>query len=332
MADPGENLRLIKYTILQTTLIPSLLCDLLVFAHFIRRWRTEILVAPQNHAILCLLAVSFTQKLSGIVFLLYYLRWGVVLQQTYAFCATWNWLDYSLLAVSVNLLAWCCIERHLFVFHNQMMKRIGCRLVFHYLPLTVCLIYTPLFYAVVIFFPVCAHEWDYTFPLCGAPCYSYLSSLGTFDCLFHNGLPILIILLANVSLVSRILWQKMKQQRAVQWNRQRRLVIQLSLVSSLFLIFVSPLTTVGVVQALWSRTFLMDVQFDYFYYLVYFSNQLLPFVIVSSLPKMRQELREWITIAWRLCRCRTQIRPMRSTTAVADRLNTSRAIPLRTTS
>jgi hypothetical protein len=71
MADLVERLRLIKYALLQSTIGPSLICDLFVFIHFIRHWRKAIVTAPQNHVILCLLLVSFIEKMSDTPFILY---------------------------------------------------------------------------------------------------------------------------------------------------------------------------------------------------------------------------------------------------------------------
>ncbi|CAF3796361.1 unnamed protein product [Rotaria sp. Silwood1] len=187
MMDPLKRLRLIKYAILQTTMGPSLICDLFVFIYFIRHWRKEILMKPQNHVIACLLIASFIQKITDSPFTLYYLRWGIVVQETYTFCAIWNWLHYSLTCVSLHLLTWYCIERHLFIFHSQMMKKKYCLILFHYIPLIVCSLYTPVFYIRYIFFPPkCVNVWYYTIMLCVAPCYTYTDKfLNSFDWLFH---------------------------------------------------------------------------------------------------------------------------------------------------
>jgi hypothetical protein len=293
MTDANERVRLIKYAVLQTTIAPSLICDLFIIIHFIRHWRKQIIKAPQNHVILCLLLVSFIQKITDAPFILYYLRWGVVIQQTYTFCVAWNWWDDSTLAVSLHLVTWCCIERHLFVFHNQMMKKKWCLILFHYIPLIICLLYTPVFYAIVEFFPTrCTNVWDYSL-ICGGACYSFDPFLGAYDWLCNYGFPTLIILLANIFLFCRIIWQKVKQQRPVQWRRQKRMIIQLVFISLLYLILLLPSVIVGVIEALLLPTFLVDIQFNYFLYILYFINQLLSFVIVGSLPELQKELRQW---------------------------------------
>ncbi|CAF0775119.1 unnamed protein product [Adineta steineri] len=311
MSDDADQTRLVKYVILQTTMGPSLLCDLIVFIFFFRHFKTEILNVPHNHVTFCLLIVSFIQKNTDILFHLYYLRWGNVLLPTYAFCSIWNWINYSFYCVTIHLILWCCIERHLFVFHSQMMKRRRNLILFHYIPLTVCLLYVPSFYLKFIFFPPqCTNIYDYTIVYCGAPCYlSADPALGTFDWLFHIGTPVLLIFFSNLLLFIRIIWQKIKQQHRIDWGRQKRLVIQLGFISSLALLFASPAIIVGCIQLLWLPTFLSDIQNDYFYFIGCFINQLLPFTIVSSLPKLNQELKRWFDRIKRRVHANIQIQP-----------------------
>ena len=330
MPEANERLHLIQYAILQATNVPSLLCDLLVFAHFIRRWRTELFAAPQNHVILCLLIVSFVQKTTDVPFALYHLRWGVAIQQTELFCAMWGWLTYSTTTVSLHLLTWCCLERHLFVFHSTMMKQRRCLILLHYIPLAVTLFYSPSFYIVAIFLQTsCTNSWDYTISLCGSPCYNYLPVWGTVDWLFHCAFPIMVTVLANVLLFTRVIWQNVRQQRAVQWRRQRRLIVQLALISGLFLILLTPLVTVGVIQALWIPTFLMDIQYEYLFYMPYFTSQFLPCVIVGSLPRMHKELKEWYESIKRRLITRRRVRPNLGSHTITVNHDRAISIPLR---
>ncbi len=97
MASTDEHSRLIRYALLQSTIGPSLICDIFVFIHFIRHWRKEIIQSPQNHSIICLLILSFIQKTIEMPFILYYYRWGISIQQNDTFCTIWNWLDFTLI-------------------------------------------------------------------------------------------------------------------------------------------------------------------------------------------------------------------------------------------
>ena len=168
------------------------------------------------------------------------------------------------------------------------MKKKWCLILFHYLPLIFCLSYTPLFYFRYIFFPpYCANVWDYTIIYCGGVCYAYFNSfVGTSDWMCNYAVATLIISFANLLLFFRMIWQKIKKQLPIEWSRQRRMIIQLSFISILYLIFMLPEVIVGSVQTLWSPDFLSDVQNNYFYYIVYFISQFLPFIIVGSLPEL----------------------------------------------
>lgn len=184
-----------------------------------------------------------------------------------------------------------------------------------------CLSYTPFFYLRFIFFPTtCTNTWDYTIIYCGGACYSYFDPvLGTFDWLFNYGLPSLLIIFVNFLLFGRVVWHKIKQGRAIQWRRQKRMIIQLTFVSILYLIFMLPQVAVGSIQTLWSPTFLSDIQANYFYYIVYFINQFLPFIIVSSLPEMHKDVKRWIERVKRHFNHGRQLHPVDLTIATVNR-------------
>ena len=148
---------------------------------------------------------------------------------------------------------------------------------------------------------------------CGTPCYTYsYPFLATFDWVFHCGVPVLLIVIANLIFFFRVLWHKFQQQHPIEWGRQKRLIIQLGFISSLFLILASPQIIVGCIQILWEPTFLSDIQNDYFYPMGSFMNQLLPFVIVGSLPKLKEEMKRSIDFLRRRCRRRWPIQLLSS--------------------
>ena len=135
---------MVKYAMLQVITIPSIICDVLLLMYFIRHWRKEIIEKQQNHIIFCLLIFGFIQKTTDVPFLLYFLRWGHALIHTNMFCLVWTFLDYSTVSGSLHILTWCCIERHLFIFHGLIMRHRRNLILFHYIPMTMTLIYLPL--------------------------------------------------------------------------------------------------------------------------------------------------------------------------------------------
>jgi len=295
MDDDVTTINFVKYILLQITIIPSILCDLFVFAYIIRNWKKEIVNAPQNHVIALMLLMSFIQKIAETPFSLYFLYWGAVFKESDGFCMYWTWIDYSLLMSCLHLLTWCAIERHLFVFHGQMMKKKWCLIVFHYMPMFVALLVAPTFYfCMIVIFPECTSTWIYTYMFCGGACYSYTVFWGAFDWIFNLATAVTVLFFANILLFYRFILQKRRQQRIVQFNHKRRIIIQLTFTALLYILLMSPSLILGVIQALWLPTFGLDVQVNYFFYMCSYANLFLPFVIISSIPGVRHELKEYI--------------------------------------
>ena len=296
MSEVNERNEFGKYLVLQVTTVPSLLCDILILIHFIRHWKKEIVESSHNHAFVYLILASCIQKSVDVPFLLHYLRWGFSLLQNSTFCLAWCWIDYSLISCLLHMLAWFSIERHLFVFHHQWMKKKSSLLLFHYVPLVICSVYAPLFYLIVIFFPSkCANTWIYSEMFCGGACYVYNDPvLSTFDWLFHYATPVLIIFLANILLFLRVVWRKLALGQPIDWRRQRWMILQLVYLSTLCLVLQGPATIIGVIQMLWLPTFAYDVQTNYLFYITYFLYQFLPIVIMTSLPGFHKDIRQCI--------------------------------------
>ena len=64
----------------------------------------------------------------------------------------------------------------------------------------------------------------------------YNKTLATFDWTAQNGMPTVIIILANISLLLRVIKQKRRHQQRINWRKQRRITLHLLSISSLFLI------------------------------------------------------------------------------------------------
>ncbi|UJR22464.1 hypothetical protein I4U23_025521 [Adineta vaga] len=303
MNNTNKDNRLVQYTLLQIVIVPSLICDLFLFIYFTRHWYKTIRNAPQNHLILCLLIISFIQKTTDMPLILYFFRWNTVAEKSYTFCAVWNLLNHSLDCMNLYLFAWYCIERHLFIFHFQIMKKTWCLIGFHYIPLIFFLLYALIFYLTVIFFiRICSNNWNYSLIFCGDVCYLYNSFWSLFDWLSNHLTPVLIIFIANSLLFFRILWQTIRQQRPNLYHRQKRMLIQMIFISTLYLILIVPQIIVQIIQIIQIHKFTPPVnQDDYFHYISYYINQFLPFVIFISFPKIQKNLKR--------CCNRTQIQP-----------------------
>jgi hypothetical protein len=173
------------------------------------------------------------------------------------------------------------------------------RYVLHHLPLFLCIAYPTIFYVfAIILYPCDGTQWDYTNNLCGyANCYLlYDAKLGTFDLMFDNTVPLIADILSNMVLIVRVGRLKRRSQQQSRWRQQRRMMLQLFCVSSLYVVAWLPCITVYQVQIFYPN-FLGQIQSDYFLDLIYISEPFLPWICVGFFP----ELVKWIK---QLCRCR----------------------------
>ena len=174
---------------------------------------------------------------------------------------------------------WASIERHIIIFSNSIFQIRWKRLVFHYLPLSIAILYTPIFYGYVIFIYNCINTWDYEELLCTAPCFYENKILGSIDWLLNIIIPAFSIVLANLILIIRVIFRATGIRHNIERTKKnRKMTIQLLSISSVFLIFWLPIAITGLIQQFFSPTFLIDIQFNIFFYLIYFIQLFLPFI------------------------------------------------------
>jgi hypothetical protein len=281
----------IKFSILLTLQIPAYALSLLIFYFFMKN-RTIVQV-PHNRALLILLLVNFIQLSFTLPLNLHFYSIGYINPANPTFCTWWTFFEFTLYVTSEYLMATISVQRHMLIFHAHVLRIRWKCIVLHHLPLIFCLTYPMIFYIfAILLYPCDGTQWDYTNNLCGfADCYLLFNKvLGTFDWSVNNGLPMVIDVLANITLIIRVIRQKRRQQRPVTWKQQRRMTLQLLCISSLYLAAWSPSLIVGVVQILGFPTFLAQIQTDYFLDLIYIVCLFLPWVCLGLLP----ELLAWI--------------------------------------
>jgi hypothetical protein len=287
----------IKFAILLPLEILAMMLSIVIFIFFYKH-RT-VLRTSQSHSLLLLLVVNFIQLVGGVPLTLHFYRLGYVSPATSIYCTWWTFFEYTIYAVSEFILATISVQRHMIIFNAHLLRIRWKRYVFHHLPLLLCLIYPTIFYVfAIILYPCDGTQWDFSNNLCGyANCYLLFDpTLGTFDLMFDNILPIVIDVLANVVLIVRVARLKRRRQQQSRWRQQRRMMLQLFCLSSLYVVAWLPLITVYQVQIFYPG-FLAEIQSDYFLDLVYVSELFLPWICLGFFP----ELIKWIK---QLCRCR----------------------------
>ncbi|CAF0956985.1 unnamed protein product [Didymodactylos carnosus] len=278
-------LRHIKLCLLLIFQIPSVLCTLLIFYHFLKNNR-EYRHRIQNQILVLLLFINFLIETIELTITETFLNFGFI--QSSKICLFWITINYTLFALSLSLTAWTSIERYLFIFNAHFIKKH--LILLHYLPIIMLIIYTPLFYSGLILIYQCENDFDCTKYTCAGPCYLYEAQLGITDWLINVFTPIIIIAVTNVTLIVQVIKQKYRMQRTNQWRRTIKLSIQLLSISFLYICGWFPYMTVSLIQIFENTLFLTHLVSTYVAYLAYVSALLLPFVSIICLPDIKQNL------------------------------------------
>jgi hypothetical protein len=73
------------------------------------------------------------------------------------------------------------------------------------------------------------------------------------------------------------------QQQRFKWRRDKRLVLQLWAISSLYLVMWMPLQLAGLIDLYWLPTFLLQAQIDYMYLFPYLIHIVYPYIVILCL-------------------------------------------------
>jgi hypothetical protein len=251
--------------------------------------------ALQNHTILLILIFDLPIQLMDINFYLVFYHYGSVQPPEAIVCRFWWLADFGVYNGGLILMAWLAIERHILIFHDRWVSNRIRRFLFHYLPLIILVAYILLFYIIVIFFLPCENTYVYTLPVCGAsPCYQSYGLLGMWDFIVNSSGPVIFEAIVSIGLVVRVQWQKRRLRQSNQWRKHRRMIIQLSLISSLNVTLNLPIFLIPLAH-LCGLPPEYGVQAElYFYFLGYFVIFLLPFISLCQFPDLRKKIKRKI--------------------------------------
>ncbi|CAF1319907.1 unnamed protein product [Adineta steineri] len=154
---------------------------------------------------------------------------------------TWTYIDYAVFVSITLLVAWASIERHILIFHQNLVSTQIKRFLVHYLPLFTVTMY-PFIYYIIIYFVLPCDPWiNFTTPGCGISACAYNTAfLGMWDSIAHNIVPIFIIVIFSMALFVRIWYSKYRINQRMRWKNYRKMSIQLLSISAIYLIIVFP--------------------------------------------------------------------------------------------
>jgi hypothetical protein len=277
------------FLVLLIITIPGLAAALLILSYFFSQWNLMITKALYHHAVFLLIMVSFLYMVLDLPFNLSYFHVGYFPVRSVPFCLWWYWSNYSLLAISGNLVATASVQRHIVIFRSQWLQIGKSRWMLHYMPLICSVCYPPLYYIVLMFLYPCTVYFDITEGWCAYPCYLDSTVMYNIDWALTTILPVFIIVLGNVALLIRVIvsMKRIRQQQRGSWKRQKKLTLQLFSFSSLYFFTWFPMTVVALLHSLFLPNLYDEMpNLYYIYNLSYFVCPLQSLLCIFSLPEL----------------------------------------------
>jgi hypothetical protein len=270
--------------------ILSIPCYLFVFYHLL--FNKVARKSLHNHSIIILLFYNFLNLTIDLSLTQSFTLLGYVLPFSPAHCLIWRYVDNGIWYGGVFLMLWASFERHILIFHSNLVQNLRGRIFFHYIPLGIFSLYAPILYFYLIIIIPCDETYDKTIMHCGVPCFYDVIPywFSVYDTFADYIIPILLIVVFSVSLFLRFLKQKRKLQQNVTWRQCRKMFIQLMLVSVTYLLFDLPFVIIFLVRQMGDLSFGSDILSPYIASLTLVPAIILPYATLLALPDSKNKL------------------------------------------
>ncbi|CAF1194667.1 unnamed protein product [Adineta steineri] len=282
----------IRSWLLLVPLIPSIMVTIFNLYHLLssRALRTAL----NNHIIILLLLVGLIETLTDVLWNIYFLRTNNPLSSTSTFCNIWVFISSSTFVIIYILMAWASIERHILVFHSNWFATASSRFFFHYLPLTICIVWPIIFYSLTLLILPYDYPFYYNKRQCGRyTCIYLVNWVGLWDSIVHYIIPALIVVTFSMALLARVIYHKYQIHQRVTWRNYKKLVAQLLPISTLYLcLLFPPMTLYSAYSTGLPRTVAPDYFSDgvfFWFWIILFT----PFASVTSLPDLQTKCRRF---------------------------------------
>ncbi|CAF1189400.1 unnamed protein product [Adineta steineri] len=264
--------------------------------------------ALHNHVIIAIVFVGLILQFIDVSALAYYWRTGTVLVSTRAFCFAWLSIHTIGLIGTTILVAWGSVERHILIFHPNLIRTKTKRFFFHYLPLVICMMFPGVFYITMLFIVPCSTTVSYNKVSCGLyACIAVNPSIALYDSVVNYIIPPFIIVIFSVALIIRVLASKCRARQRIEWRNYRKMAIQLLSISFLYMflycptIFLYATYVAGLLPYITATGYYSDLN-----YFGYFAVTLTPLICALSMPELRTKFK----ICFPCCRrCRAAVGP-----------------------
>lgn len=271
----------IRFTVLFTLQVLSFPCFIYLFYQF--RHQAQLRQSHHHHVIILLLVVSFLFILIPVPLSLAFMFTSTVIPASPHFCSFWNWIHYSLNIINLYLMGFASAERNWLIFHPHIVRTRRAKIAIHYIPLAFCLLFPAAIYAGAIFIFPCRIRYSYSQLFCRFPCYFSNRHWYNFDLFVMNYFPLVVIPVCCAMIYIRVLFQKRTmKQHVFKWKRDKKMILQLWAISSLYLGMWGPMQICGLINLYWDPRFMLQAQFDYMYLFPYFIHFIYPYIVLLT--------------------------------------------------
>jgi hypothetical protein len=219
------KLNVISLVFLVIIQFTSFLCTVYLLVQYGKK--KSLLRRLPNHLILCLLIVSAWLISLDLISTEYYYWYGYVPIQTAWACRIYNLSIFFMTGLNRFFMAMMSVERHFLVFRRQFYYTRRSRVIFHYIPIIIIIIWI-LSYSITtdVLVSCPQNRFRYSSFLCGFTCSLLLPNLVMIYVWIQVFLPTSITMIACILLPIRFAIQKRNLQR-FQWHRARKMIIQM---------------------------------------------------------------------------------------------------------
>ncbi|CAF0811912.1 unnamed protein product [Adineta ricciae] len=178
---------------------------------------------------------------TAIIWFTHFYRTQSALVASPKFCLIWVYLDFALTITTTILAAWASIERHILIFHKNLISTPLKRWIFHYFPLIIFTIYPFIFYIVGFFVLPCPFPFNYKAERRALEgCTGYNEKISMWDNWANNVVPVLLIIIFSISLIARVWYGKYRMGHRFQWRKYRKMFFQLLSIFTLYFVLFLP--------------------------------------------------------------------------------------------
>ncbi|CAF1189743.1 unnamed protein product [Adineta ricciae] len=270
--------------------ICSILCAVFVLYHCLGD--STLRHGLHYHISIVMLIICLIYDFTDVPFQMYLFLYRVVWIQTPTFCLTWKILDAALYTSTAKLIGWASVERHILIFHENWIATRRRRFFIHYTPIILIVTYGVVLYSIITPINYCKRPFYYFMAMCGYYSCVYDSATFTLYEYATGGLLCSVLIgFGGSSLILRVVLQKRRLRRHINWRKHRKMAIQLLSITALFYIFYLPPVLVGTARRV---GFSSSAASTYSTYASFFTNYivfLFPFACLNTLPNLRTRVR-----------------------------------------